>query len=255
MPIVTFTSDFGSQDYYSAIIKGAILCRQSPIQFVDITHNIKNYDIVQAAFIFKNAWQSFPKDTIHLLSINDFDHAQQGFLVIKHEDHFFIGPDNGLFWLVFEQMPEEVYRLPRVANSNFPLKEIYANAVAHLTAEKPLSEIGIRLQNIVQRIALQPVTGKEHIRGSVVHIDNFENVIVNIHKDSFEKIGKNRSFSLYFKRHDPITRLSQNYYDVPVGEMLCRFNSADCIEIAINMGKAASLLGLNVEDVVQIDFH
>lgn len=255
MPIVTFTSDFGTQDYYIAIIKGAILCQQNPIQFIDITHNIKNYDIVQASFIFKNAWQSFPKGTIHLLSINDFEHTQQGFLVIRHEDHFFIGPDNGLFWLVFEQMPQEVYRLPPVENSNFPLKEIYANAVAHLTTEKPLSEIGVRLQNMVQRIALQPVTGKAHIRGSVVHIDNFENVIVNIHKDLFEKIGKNRSFSLYFKRHDPITQLSQNYYDVPIGEMLCRFNSADCIEIAINMGKAASLLGLNVEDVVQIDFH
>lgn len=255
MSIVTFTSDFGNQDYYVAIIKGAILCQQRQIQFVDITHNVKNYDIVQAAFIFKNAWQSFPQGSIHLLSINDFDNAHQGFLVIKHEGHYFIGPDNGLFWLVFEKIPDEVYELPKTENSNFPLKDIYAKAVAHITTQKSLQTIGNRLHNIVQRIALQPVTSKSHIRGSVVHIDNFENVIVNINKELFEKISKNRPFSLYFKRHDPITQLSQNYYDVPVGEILCRFNSADCIEIAINMGKAASLLGLKVEDVVQIDFH
>jgi S-adenosylmethionine hydrolase len=255
MTIVTFTSDFGEQDYYVAIIKGAMLCQQSQIQFIDITHNVKNYDIVQAAFIFKNAWQSFPEGSIHLLSINDFDNAHQGFLLIKHNGHYFIGPDNGLFWLVFEKVPDEVYELPKVENSNFPLKDIYANAVAHVTTQKPLPTIGNRLQNIVQRIALQAVTSKAHIRGSVVHIDNFENVIVNINKALFDKIGKNRPFSLYFKRHDPITQLSQNYYDVPIGEILCRFNSADCIEIAINMGKAASLLGLNVEDVVQIDFH
>jgi len=255
MTIVTFTSDFGGQDYYVAVIKGTILTQQSQIQLVDITHNIKNYDIVQAAFIFKNAWQSFPEDTIHILSINDFDNAHQGFLAIKHAGHYFIGPDNGLFWLVFEKVPEEVYELSKIEKSNFPLKDIYANAIAYIANQKSLQGIGNRLHNIVQRIALQAVIGKSHIRGSVIHIDNFENVIVNISKELFEKIGKNRSFSLYFKRHDPITRLSQNYYDVPIGEILCRFNSADCIEIAINMGKAASLLGLNVEDVVQIDFH
>lgn len=255
MTIVTFTSDFGAQDYYVAVIKGAILRQQSEIQFVDITHNVKNYDIVQAAFLFKNAWHHFPDGTIHLLSINDFEQAQQGFLVIRHAGHYFVGPDNGLFWLVFEKMPDEVYELPVADDSNFPLKALFANAVAHITSQVPLNKIGNRLHNIVQRIALQPVTSKSHIRGSVVHIDNYENVIVNISRELFDKIGKNRAFSLYFKRHDPITQLSKNYYDVPVGEILCRFNAADCIEIAINMGKASSLLGLNVEDVVQIDFQ
>lgn len=255
MTIVTFTSDFGTQDYYVALLKGAVLCRQNPIQLVDITHNVKNYDIVQAAFIFRNAWQSFPEGTIHILSINDFEQAHQGFIAIKHAGHYFIGPDNGLFWLVFEKIPEEVYELPKIETGHFPLKEIYANAVAHIILQKSLQKIGNRLPSIVQRIALQPVTSQSHIRGSVIHIDNFENVIVNIGRALFEKVGKNRPFSLYFKRHEPITYLSKNYYDVPVGEILCRFNSADCIEIAINMGKAASLLGLNVEDVVQIDFH
>lgn len=255
MSIVTLTSDFGAQDYYVALLKGAILSRQNPIQLIDITHNVKNYNIVQAAFIFKNAWQSFPEGTIHILSINDFDNEHQGFLAIKHAGHYFIGPDNGLFWLVFEKMPDEVYELPKIEISNFPLKDIYASAVAHIILQKSLQKIGKRLQSIVQRIALQPVTSQAHIRGSVIHIDNYDNVIVNIGRELFEKIGKDRPFSLYFKRHEPITQLSKNYYDVPVGEILCRFNSADCLEIAINMGKASSLLGLNIEDVVQIDFQ
>jgi len=253
--MVTFTSDFGGQDYYVALVKGAMLQQQPQLQFVDITHNVQNYDIVQAAFLFKNAWQHFPVGTIHLLSINDFDHAQQGFILIKHAGHCFIGPDNGLFWLIFEQVPDEVYELPKPENSSFPLKDIFANAVAHITSEKPLHTIGNRLHNIVQRLALQPVTGKSHIRGSVIHIDIFENVIVNISRNLFDKIGKGRTFSLFFKRHDPITKLSQHYYEVPVGEILCLFNSAGCLEIAIHKGKAASLLGLKVEDVVQIDFH
>lgn len=255
MTIVTLTSDFGTQDYYAAILKGAMLQLNKSLQIIDITHNVKNYDIVQAAFIFKNAWQSFPEGTIHVLSVNDFDSEKQTFLAIRHQGHYFVGPDSGVFWLVFEQMPEEVYELPMPSQSNFPLKDIYAKAVWHITTQKSFAKIGIKRSEIVQRIALQPVINQSQIRGSVIHIDNFDNVIVNISRDLFEKVGAGRSFSLYFKRHDPITKLCQKYQDVPVGEVLCLFNSADCLEIAINMGMAATLLGLNVEDVVQIDFH
>lgn len=255
MTIVTLTSDFGNQDYYAAILKGAMLREHRNLQFVDITHNVKNYDIVQAAFIFKNAWQSFPEGTIHIVSVNDFDSEKKAFLAIRHEGHYFVGPDNGLFWLTFEQMPAEVYELPPVGQSDFSLKAIFSNAVKHMVTQKNFAKIGVKREEIVQRIALQPVTSQAQIRGSVIHIDNYDNVIVNISRDLFEKIGAGRPFSLYFKRHDPITRLCGSYYDVPVGEVLCLFNSANCLEIAINMGRAATLLGLNVEDVVQVDFH
>lgn len=255
MTIVTLTSDFGEQDYYAAIVKGAMLQRNLRLHFIDITHNIKNYDIVQAAFIFKNAWRNFPTGTIHVLSVNDFDRKGKAFLAIQHQGHYFVGPDNGLFWLIFEQMPEEVYELPPISSGGFVLKDIYAEAVKHITTQKIFAKIGTKRDEILQRIALQPVISHAQIRGSVVHIDNYDNVIVNISRELFEKVGNKRAFALYFKRHDPITQLRENYYDVPVGEVLCLFNSADCLEIAINMGRAATLLGLNVEDVVQIDFQ
>ena len=89
----------------------------------------------------------------------------------------------------------------------------------------------------------------------MVYIDKFENVILNIQRELFERIGGGRPFELFFKRHSPIVELSVNHYDVTVGEMLCRFNSADLLEIAINMDKAASLLGMKVEDTVQVDFR
>ena len=75
MPIVTLTSDFGWNDYYVALIKGAILCENQDINIIDISHNINNYDIVQGAFILKNSYKSFPKGTIHIfctLSCNKY---------------------------------------------------------------------------------------------------------------------------------------------------------------------------------------
>ena len=111
MPVVTFTSDFGLQDYYTAIIKGAILCKDKTINIVDITHNIKNYDIVQGAYVLKNAYEHFPKGSIHILSVNNFYKKEPRFLAVRHNGHYFIGPDNGIFSLLFDDQPTDIYKL------------------------------------------------------------------------------------------------------------------------------------------------
>jgi S-adenosylmethionine hydrolase len=255
MPVVTLTTDFGLKDYYVALIKGTLLRRDDRLTLVDITHQINNYDIVQAAFIFRNAWKSFPEGTIHLLSVNDFYSPDKRFLAIQHEGHYFVGPDNGLLSLIFQPFPKTAFEIPFPEEEAFPIGEIFARTVDHIIAGTPLREIGRPAGDIVQRITFQPVIGPSYIRGAVIHVDNYENAIVNISKTLFDQVGRSRPFALFFKRHDPITKISRHYYDVPVGDTLCLFNSAGFIEIAINMGKAGSLLGLNVEDTVQIDFR
>ena len=255
MSVVTLTTDFGSTDYYVGVLKGAMLCQNSTINLVDISHNIKNYDIVQASYVIKNTYQSFPKGTIHLVSVNNFYSKNKRFIAIKQDGNYFIGPDNGVFSLIFEEMPKQVYELDYEEKGTFPLKNVYANAVGHIVNDMPFHEIGMPVKKIVQRITLQPVISKSQIRGSIIHIDNYENAIVNISKDLFKRVQQKRNFSLYFKRYNPITELSEQYYDVPVGEVLCLFNSAGYLEIAVHMGRAASLLGLKIDDTVQIDFH
>ena len=85
MSIVTLTTDFGQKDYYGARIKGAVLSRTPQSVLVDITHFVPCYNIVQAAFIFKNAWESFPEGTIHLLTVNDLDDAACRKKPVLHE--------------------------------------------------------------------------------------------------------------------------------------------------------------------------
>lgn len=255
MPIVTLTTDFGWQDHYLAMIKGAMLCEHPQLNIIDITHSIQNYDIVQAAFLFRNAWPSFPTGAIHLISVNDYYASEKRFLATGHQGHYFIAPDNGLLSLIFGELPQLIYELDYDANGAFPLREAYARAVGHLAHGKPLLEIGLPAQNVQQRITLQPVISNSQIRGSITYIDNFENAITNVHKSLFDKVGAQRKFSLLFKRHAPIRHLSRDYHDVPVGDPLCLFNAAGFLEIAINMGKAGSLLGLKVDDNIQIDFH
>ena len=255
MPIVTLTSDFGLSDYYAAVVKGAILSANDQLQIIDITHNIKPFDIVQGAYILKNAYRSFPKGSIHIISVNNYSNKTHCLLAARYGDHFFLGPDNGIFSLIFPKIPADIYELPYNETASFPLKDVFAKAVNHIAGSLPFNEIGIPLEDIEQRISIQPVITNSSIRGSVIHIDNYENVIVNISRELFERVWNKRKYMIYFKRNEPIKKIRQSYFDVPVGETLCLFNSAEYLEIAINMGKAASMHSLRVDDHVQIDFQ
>ena len=254
MQIVTLTTDFGLQDYYVPVLKGAMLSRHRSLNIVDISHQIKHHDIVQAAFVLKNAWAAFPEGTIHIISTNNFGGERGRFLVFKYEKHFFIGPDNGIFTLVFPELsPLNIVEIP-FAGLNFEsVREALANTVGQLAANSALELLGNPAKDILQRITFQPVIAPSQIRGAVIYIDNYDNVVSNVTRDLFEKVGRGRPFQLYFKRHDPILNLSKHYNDVPIGETLCLFNS-DYLEVAINMGKAAELFGLKIEDTIQIDF-
>jgi S-adenosyl-L-methionine hydrolase (adenosine-forming) len=256
MQIVTLTTDFGLQDYYVPALKGALLSRHAALNVVDISHSIKNHDIVQAAFVLKNSWQTFPEGTIHVLSVNNYGGEKTRFLAFEYQKHFFIGPDNGIFTLIFPDSltPQYIADVPYDGLNFQPISHALAHAVHHITTNEPIETLGYEAEDIVQRILIQPVVNPNQIRGAVIHVDNYDNCILNVTRDLFLRVGHGRSFQLFYRRHEPITRLCNNYNDVPLGETLCLFN-ADYLEIAIHMGKAAEMLGLKVDDAVQIDFR
>ncbi len=252
MQIVTLTTDFGLEDYYVAQLKGVLLSHACPLQIIDISHKVKPYDIVQGAFVLKNSFACFPVGTIHIITVNN---SVEGMSLIcfKQDGQFFIGPDNGIFTLIFAEL-SEVRRLDFNEAADFPIQITIAKTLKLLASGASLEDIGSPAGEIAQRIALQPVLSHSHIRGSVIYVDHYENVVINIPVELFEKVRNGRQFALYFKRNDPISTVSRHYTDVPVGETLCLFNSAGFLEIAVSMGKASSLLGLKLDDMIQVDF-
>lgn len=255
MQLITLTTDFGTLDHYAASLKGALLSVHPIIQFIDITHNVKNYNIVQSAYVVKHTFSKFPPGTIHIVAVNTFYEAQPRYLVALYRGHYFIGPDNGVFSMIFEEAATECVTITTAAVSIHMYELAYAKAVEQITKQLPLAEIGTPVGEIMQRFSLQAITGETMIRGSVIHIDHFENVVLNITRELWNRYAYFRRFTLFFKRNDPIIELSTTYSDVPIGENLCLFNAADHLEIAINMGKAAGMLSLDIEDTIQVEFY
>ncbi len=252
MQIITLITDFGLKDHYVGLIKGGLLSQSSSLNIVDITHNIKNFDIVHAAFVLKNTYLEFPKGTIHIINVKTFHEKPSDFICFERNEHFFIGPDNGIFSLAFEDEVKNIFILENKTLGVFGMKQIFADAVKHIISEKPIHEIGLPAKEIERRISLQPVMSNGQLRGSVIHIDNYGNAILNIDRLLFNQICGGRKFALYFKRNEPITKISKKYSDVPVGELLCLFNSANHLEIALNMDRVTEKYGLKMDDSIVI---
>jgi S-adenosylmethionine hydrolase len=117
------------------------------------------------------------------------------------------------------------------------------------------NEIGSPLQSLNKKLTLQAVTTASNIRATIIHVDAFKNVILNVNKDMFESVRKGRRFELFYQQHDPITKISSHYSDVPVGDVLCTFNSVGLLEIAINMGAGSTSLNLKKGETIQIYFY
>src|SRR5262249_23737910 len=138
---------------------------------------------------------------------------------------------------------------------HFPLTDIISKAACHLAKGGKIKEIGLPVTTLEEKVSLQPVIERDMIRGSVIYIDSFQNVITNITRDLFTKVQQNRGFILYFRKNESISQLSWHYNEVAEGEKLCLFGISNHLEIAINKGNASGLLGLHLGDIVRIEFH
>lgn len=258
MAIITLTTDLGDKDIYQAALKGSILKLLPTVTIVDITHSVAAFNVQQAAFILKNSYYYFPEGSVHLIGIDTVYNEQTRYLAVHYNKHYFVGADNGIFSLMFSDAPDEMVELNIMQDLkflHFPLADIFVKAAVHMAKGGKLTEIGLPVSSIENKMNLQPVIEKNLIKGVVIYIDSFQNVITNITKEFFNRIQQGRQFTLYFKRNETITHLSWHYNEVPEGEKLCLFGISDHLEIAINKGNASGLLGLNLGDSVIIDFE
>jgi S-adenosylmethionine hydrolase len=255
MQIVSLTSDYGTRDYYLAELKAAILSTGNHLQVVDVSNDVDRFDIVQASFFIKNVIPSFPEGTIHVVAVHCHYTSHPELIGFERNGHYFIGPNNGILSLVFDDLHEnEVVTIPSPGEKTLSLNALIAHATGYISHQLPLTEIGPSVSQLTRKLVIQPVVTSSQIRATIMHIDHFENVIVNLKKDVFEKTRNGRNFEIYYKPNEPITTLSINYGDVSVGEALAFFNTSGYLEIALNMDKASSMLNLHKNETIQINF-
>jgi S-adenosyl-L-methionine hydrolase (adenosine-forming) len=261
MSIITLTTDLGNIDHYVATIKAAIFRQLPDTNIVDISHNVPPFNIRHAAFVVKNSYQEFPQGTIHIIGVNAESDSNAPHLAVYANGHYFIGAENGMFSLILDVKPDKIVELNLSKdsdNQNFPTKDVFAKAACHISRGGTLELIGKVKSNFdAQTSNLEAWFDKNVIKGGVMHIDNYGNAITNIKQELFNRVAKERRFSIYVgnREHYTITKIRRKYNQVELGEAVAIFISTKLLSISINQGSAAALMGLSLNDIIRIEFH
>ena len=272
MAIITLTTDMGLKDYYVSSIKGAIISQLTDCHIVDVSHLIEPWNILQAAFVIKNAYKSFPVGTVHIIGVDTESTAQRRHIVVLFDGHYFIGCDNGIFSLIFDDpniVIDKVVELNLEYNSStktFPTRDIFAKAACHICRGGIIEVLGpVRQVESLNRLIFgDPVfdSNTQTIIGKVIYIDNYGNAITNITAQMFKSASNNRSFNFIYKPKSNrslegsyyFETLAESYSDVDKSDLIVLANYLGLIEIAMNQGNARNMLDIGENLQVKFSF-
>ena len=233
--IVTLLSDFGVEDAYVGAMKGAILAVHVKATVVDITHGVRPFAILQGAFLLDSAWRTFPAGTVHVAVVDPGVGTQRKAIAFKAVDHYFVGPDNGLFTFLIEPISETVeLTTPPEAAPTFHGRDVFAPAAARLAAGATLGEIGRPRRQDPFRLpdAWASKVG-EAWRAQALHCDHFGNVISNLPIRALARIKAANGMPV---------RTVETYEDARPNELVALVGSSGRIEFALREGSAAARL-------------
>ena len=255
MPIVTLLTDSGETDFYVAAIKAKILSINPGIRIEDISHKISACDIAHGAFVLNAVFRDFPKNSVHLVSVDAAGNKGDGFIALQLEDHYFVGTDNGLLGLISDKPHQRLVELNTLSpiDSTFPEKDILAPVAAKLASGVSLSDLG-KPMNTFKKLNNRHVRAtRKSILGHVIRVDNFGNLITNIPKDTFDTLSKDKSYTVHFGG-EKLRKIHTNYHQAEQGDCFTFFNSLGFLEIGIYKGNASELLGLTYDSPINIMF-
>ncbi len=263
-PIITLTTDFGTADHYVSSVKAAILTVSSRPAVVDITHEIPPHDVMEAGWILRNAFGAFPRRTVHVAVCDPGVGTSRRAILAVTENHYFIGPDNGIFSFVFDvEPPAQVieitathYLAPTVG-ATFHARDVFAPAAAHLAGGIAAENFGAPIEDYVRLdLPKAKVTREGGVKATVAHVDRFGNVILNLTRQALEAVRERVEATGFTATAGPtkVAHLFTTYGDAPPGTPFLLYNSSDLLEIAANQARACDLVGLRAGDVVDITF-
>ena len=256
--MITLLTDFGTSDYFVGALKGTILSINPNARLVDMTHEIAAHDIVAGAFTLNACYADFPVGTVHLAVVDPGVGSSRRPIVAVNDGHLFVGPDNGIFGLIFDRnnslqvfhaTDSRLFREHTI--STFHGRDIFAPLAAHIDSGLDPREVGPEISDY-QRLVSSPVrvnadTGS--VTGEVLHIDHFGNCITNI---SITALDSHRPASLIVGG-ERITKFVEYFAEASEGELFVYAGSAGYLEIGLWCDSAAFRFGIKRGDVVVLE--
>jgi S-adenosylmethionine hydrolase len=262
-PIITLTTDFGLKDPFVGIMKGVISEINPRANIIDISHNIAPQNIIEAAEIISMSYKYFSPTAIHVVVVDPGVGSSRRPLLVVTEDHYFIGPDNGVFTQIFEEPHTNIFKVISISASHYYLpfrgptfhgRDIFAPIAAWLSRGVESSRFGEPIKDYAAISIPKPeAINKTSLEGEVVYIDSFGNAITNITEGFLEKFNpkpaKEKIVVLY---KDKKMRLSNYYAEDVTDNISAIINSFGRLELFIYKGPASDKFKIKIGDKIKI---
>ena len=254
--LITFTTDFGTRDWFVSTMKGVVLGINPRANIVDVTHEIPPGDVRSGAFALMASYRYFPKGTVHVAVVDPGVGGSRRAIAVQTKNYTFVGPDNGvLSWALARERIKGVrllenrkYFLGSVSRT-FHGRDVFAPVAAHMRRGLPTNHLGRALTDFVRLPWPEPKLSRNEVRGEIVYIDRFGNGITNIQAESLVHLRTPVHCEVSGRRKMRCT-LAEFYSAVASRQPVTVIGSSGFLEIAVNSGSAERQYGLHTGNKV-----
>jgi len=247
-PILTLTTDFGLSDHYVGTMKGVILGICPQAQIVDISHEVRPFEIPEGAYLIAQAWRYFPPKTVHVVVVDPGVGTSRRPILLEAGGQYFVAPDNGVLSMVYSREKHKVrlvsadrYFLKPVSHT-FHGRDIFAPVAAHVAAGVAPSRMGKPIQDYLRPMFEKPQRiGKRTWAGRILKTDRFGNLITNFHIGDFPDVERKNFYMEIGLRQ--VGALARSYTEFGPGEPFVIVGSSGYLEVSVSQGSAARTLG------------
>ena len=157
------------------------------VNVVDITHGVLAHDVLDGALTIAQAYKYFPPKTIHVVVVDPGVGTARRPILVAGDQHYFVAPDNGVLSGVYDQtealyvwniISEHYFRNP--VSNTFHGRDIFAPVAAWLSKSWQTSTFGEPITDFVRFAIPKPKAAGNTVKGVVLRVDHFGNLITNI---------------------------------------------------------------------------
>ena len=263
---ITFLTDFGLADDFVGTCHGVMKGIAPDTHIIDITHGIAPHQVLQGALTLANTLPYMPRG-VHLAVVDPGVGGARRALALRDGDgRVHVGPDNGLLVLAAEklggiaeahELTNPDYALESVSRT-FHGRDLFSPAAAHLSLGVPLAQLGPPIDpDALARLDLpQPDVAHTRIRCTVLSIDRFGNMQLNIDRSHLEQVdvvpGTRIELELGPERYYAVA--ARTFADARSGDIILYEDAYRNVAIAISGGNAAQMFGAREGQDVRIHF-
>jgi len=250
-PIITLTTDYGTNDHLVGVLKGVILKINPETAIIDITHAVTPYDLLDGALAIASAYSYFPPRTIHVVIVDPGVGTERRPILVSGQNQYFVAPDNGVLSGVYEKeqnfavrhLTSEHYFMQPVSKT-FHGRDVFAPVAGWLSKHWQPASMGEVIEDFKRFAMPRPKEADGGLKGVVLKVDGFGNLITNFRAedlavDSVEKGTINLQAGNY-----PVTRMVTMFASGNAGEPVAYIGSSGYLEIAVNKGNASKALAI-----------